>query len=1789
MVSGAATNSQKAFDVRVAQNKPTTPPPGRLAATTRFQKAHPTVQVDWDRASNGPRWIRTPGTFLAEADKTGNGAASGKGLAHRTLRTFLNANSDWIGHGAEVLAEADVKRDTVTAHNGLRSTVWQQQLDGIPVFEGLLLSHETRAGNLVSLSSRFIKDPPNAADRGTAQRKFRQAAPPIQGTEALLRAATLIETKLTTNDFAAVPHIKRLDRQQLFRGPALRGAARVQLTWFAPEPEVLKLAWDVVLHPRRSDAMYRVLLDAATGELLLRRSLTENVIPSATYRVFTGVSPAPVDPAVRTPGTNQPPPVARELVTLAALSTNASPEGWIGAGPWETLGNNVDAATDLDGDNLPDLPRPQAGTNLVFDFPLDLDDAPGNSAAAAVVNLFYWCNYAHDYLYDLGFTEAAGNFQASNFGRGGEEGDAILAEAQDGSGFNNANFSTPPDGLPGAMQMYLWDGPAPARDGDLDADIILHEYVHGLSNRRVGGGMALNSAQSRGLGEGWSDFYALAILSRNSDPDDIVRAFAAYSSYNLAGLLENNYYGIRRYPYCLDARINPLTFRDTDPLQYSVHPTAPINPLGAGEADEVHNVGEVWALILWQARGEMMRKHGTAGNRLMLQLVTDALALTPPEPTFTDARDAILQADLINHGGANQRELWHAFAQRGLGVGAFAPLYNTIRVVEAFDVPDALQVHPRGLTKLFGISGAIAPTYPEFVITNGTADAITWTMSSGASWLEPVVATSTISPGGSNVFHFRTTPQVHLLTPGLHETILSFSNHLSGVVQHRPFQLFAVPDAFTDHFVDRLSPLQHRSLTFFPDGANNYTVCRVPAAGFPTSPGGGIVLELEDDDFAEIVLTNAAQVALYGQRFDRLFIGSNGYITLGSGDISFDETINRHFDRPRISICFSDFEPSSGGTVSWKQLPDRVVVTYENMRAYSAAETNDFQAELFFDGTLRLTHLHMDAMHGIIGLSRGNVPLPFVSSRFADYLPCPAPLALVLPALAYENQGTVTGRVVLPFPSHIDRALTVTTSDPTQLQAPEAFSIPAGATNAPIVLTVVDNQEVSTNRPVLVSVSAMGYLTTDTSLELVEDDVAHLVLGLPLTLRAGGPPIDCEVQVNATLAAPFEVQIVAQPNGLIGLPSSIWLPVGATSAIVTLVPPPADSLIHGARTVSISMRAANWPVATHSTQLLDPESSALALEFPALLREGDVVEGLVRLNRAAGRELALNVTSTLSNRLLLPESISIPAGATQQVFSVRAAAFPGASPTVTGALIVSLAGLEPAEALFALRDADPARLVLEPWSDSSLTAGVARALSITALDLEGAPLPDFAGPLSFELITPDATNSLALSGTFSNGTFSSVLILTQAIDGLELVVHSGALSERSPLFDVVPGPMHTLAWAAFEPVQRTTVAFPVSVQARDAFLNPITSSNAPALDLALLTGEPVFAPLSLTQYVAGVWSGELVFTQALASAQLEARLETIHGTSDPFTVLPANDLALYLLNPPSVLGWSNLFSLTLLLTNSGPDTLSSLTLTQSLAGLELAAAEGPGWTRSLEGIALSEPLTNGALLTVQLPFIASAPGLWTNLLHASAEQPDPSPENNQASWVLAVTNDLPVITFLAPLDQTIHPATNLVISLEATDHHGITQLLLQADDLLLASWSEPPFSFTWTNLPPGLHQLRATAFDPAGASNSSLISIQIEEALRLALEFPALLREGDVVEGLVRLNRAAGRELALNVTSTLSNRLLLPESISIPAGATQQVFSVRAAAFPGTSPTVTGALTRVARRAGTGGGPLCSA
>jgi hypothetical protein len=440
------------------------------------------------------------------------------------------------------------------------------------------------------------------------------------------------------------------------------------------------------------------------------------------------------------------------LVTLSALSTNASPNGWINDGGNDLRGNNVDAHLDRNDDDQADLPRPQGVPQRVFDFPMDLDKAPTSYGNAAVTQLFYWNNWMHDKLYELGFTEAAGNFQKTNFDRGGVGNDAVEADAQDGGGFNNANFSASSDGIPGRMQMYLFNGPTPDRDGSLDAEIVLHEYTHGLSTRLVGGGDQLNELQSAGMGEGWSDFYAIALLSESGDELDGNYAMGAYASYQIDQLNENYYYGIRRYPYTTDLARNPLTFKDLDSRQAVRHTGVPLSPLsGAGDfAEEVHNQGEVWCVTLWDARANLIKKWGfEIGNQLILQLVTDGMKLTPPNPNFLEARDAILQADLVKTGGANREELWAAFAKRGMGFNASSPRSSTTSGVgETFDVPDDLFIAPAlGLTSTGPDGGPFSPVNQTYSLSNVGTNVVDWSATWTAAWLELSITNGTLQPG----------------------------------------------------------------------------------------------------------------------------------------------------------------------------------------------------------------------------------------------------------------------------------------------------------------------------------------------------------------------------------------------------------------------------------------------------------------------------------------------------------------------------------------------------------------------------------------------------------------------------------------------------------------------------------------------------------------------------------------------------------------------------------------------------------------------------------------------------------------------------------------------------------------------------------------------------------------------------------------------------------------------------------------------------------------------------------
>ncbi|HPO16632.1 MAG TPA: S8 family serine peptidase [Candidatus Hydrogenedentes bacterium] len=198
------------------------------------------------------------------------------------------------------------------------------------------------------------------------------------------------------------------------------------------------------------------------------------------------------------------------------------------------------------------------------------------------------------------------------------------------------------------------------------------------------------------------------------------------------------------------------------------------------------------------------------------------------------------------------------------------------------------------------------------------------------------------------------------------------------------------PDYFTQKF-DSGYDLTYTSLFFVPDGSSSfYEGCTESAAQFPTDPSGGAALSLGDDSYAEINLTEGRQVFLYGVAYDSFYVGSNGYITFGTPDSNWSSTLENHFALPRVSAHFADLNPSSDGTVTWQQLDDRAVVTWNNVPPWlSFGSSVKVQVQLFFDGTISITALDTNIGYGLTGLSDGGgYPDDYEPSDLSAMNPC---------------------------------------------------------------------------------------------------------------------------------------------------------------------------------------------------------------------------------------------------------------------------------------------------------------------------------------------------------------------------------------------------------------------------------------------------------------------------------------------------------------------------------------------------------------------------------------------------------------------------------------------------------------------------------------------------------------------------------------------------------------------------------------------------------------------------------
>ncbi len=197
-------------------------------------------------------------------------------------------------------------------------------------------------------------------------------------------------------------------------------------------------------------------------------------------------------------------------------------------------------------------------------------------------------------------------------------------------------------------------------------------------------------------------------------------------------------------------------------------------------------------------------------------------------------------------------------------------------------------------------------------------------------------------------------------------------------------------DPFVETFFEYESDLEGMSITFTPDtSVSGYHACTVERTTFPSQASCGRRLLLGDDDYFEYVLPQGKTFTFYGVPYERIFIGSNGYVTFGQGDDTYEPTVNTQFSLPRISGFFTDLVPLLGNLLV-KEFPDRVTITFDHVPDYYD-DVHTFQIELFYSGAIRLTWLQLSDPYGIIGLSAGGgVPEEFTESDLSVYDACGA-------------------------------------------------------------------------------------------------------------------------------------------------------------------------------------------------------------------------------------------------------------------------------------------------------------------------------------------------------------------------------------------------------------------------------------------------------------------------------------------------------------------------------------------------------------------------------------------------------------------------------------------------------------------------------------------------------------------------------------------------------------------------------------------------------------------------------
>ncbi len=391
---------------------------------------------------------------------------------NQTISNYLNSNKSVLNFQQQDIADISVERHSFSKSLQAENVYVTQNYRGIEIFNSSS-SFVIKNGSVLFKSVSF---------QNNLVARVNTTQPSITPSLAISKATTALNLASPSG----LVLLENENNKYIFsNGSISTENIPVKLVYQVTEDNSLKLAWDLSISLKNNENYYSVRIDAVTGELLNTHDWVahcnfdttgihnhENNFSSNPF-LFKNKAKQSSKVTLGGPQYNvfavplESPNHGDESLEVNPANAVASPFGWHdtngadGAEFTITRGNNVRAQEDRNANDGVGY-SPDGGSALDFNFPFNFNTSPVNMEDAVIVNLFYWNNIMHDVWYQYGFDEASGNFQENNYSNGGNGSDSVDADAQDGSGIDNANFGTPPDGGNPRMQMYLWTPIGPA-------------------------------------------------------------------------------------------------------------------------------------------------------------------------------------------------------------------------------------------------------------------------------------------------------------------------------------------------------------------------------------------------------------------------------------------------------------------------------------------------------------------------------------------------------------------------------------------------------------------------------------------------------------------------------------------------------------------------------------------------------------------------------------------------------------------------------------------------------------------------------------------------------------------------------------------------------------------------------------------------------------------------------------------------------------------------------------------------------------------------------------------------------------------------------------------------------------------------------------------------------------------------------------------------------------------------------------------------------------------------------